>query len=285
MLLGTTACNSQAPTTTAEASKAGSPPASTVAPAIATPVVADLERIPVYPGSVVTSDETTIRSSILTFMAPSDIRKVTEFYNAALSEKGWQLLSSESSLGGYFWTDRTYLWTEQDDSPWHLRLKIRLDIRPMEGIEVHMLYSRSPDVERNLPVLPDAQQIEQMESEGSYDIAKDLKSAKEPRVVPAHIITKSFLTRASVAEIEQYYKSVMLNYWWFGDAKDTITSEEGLSFIGNPVNASNTKVGLYEPGNFQPADLLITTSPAEFGLTRVQLQAFLLEYILSPDGP
>ncbi len=254
--------------------------------------VEDVKRILVYPGAIVTRNEVTIGTSTLRYLVPDDIdvftdlRKVNEFFNTALSQKEWKLFSSSTDrlFGDYWgsnaWNDRTYLWTEREDSLWNLVVSITLDPSAVGGTLVDIRYYRMPDVQSYLRDYPGAQQIEQREGEGSYNVGKIYN---DQILVPAHIITKTFVTRTSVNEIEHYYNSTMFNYGWavwdidpkegpilIVTPKGSLSSEEGLSFTGDPLYITQ--------GNSQRTQLLITASPTGDGLTRVQLQAFILQY-------
>lgn len=144
-----------------------------------------------------------------------------------------------------------------------------------EDTNVNITHRRLPDVGSNLPVYPDARQIEQIEGDGTYDRV----SLGIVDRVWAHIITKTYLTGASLDDIEHYYNLTLPNYAWYFYDRQTITgnqwvdkqtgslaSEDGLFFVGDGINPALNQLGR--------SDLFITASSAEKGHTRIQLRAF-----------
>lgn len=238
-----------------------------------TTALPDIRYIPVYTDSVVVGTKTrpylsSYSSAQLTYYAAQrNISKVTEFYTIALSQNGWRRLFTKPTFSTYVWIDPSGL------LPWHLLMDIRMEPTQVGGTDVTLNYERVPDVENNLPVYGDALEVEQKESTGFVDTFIGQQ--------PTRIVTKTFLSNASLKEIEKYYNSILPEYGWefFDENRSmknggpqtvdkqtgTLASQEGLFFKGHTFDSTKGKVYMVE--------LFITASPDEGKQTKVELRA------------
>jgi hypothetical protein len=103
---------------------------------------------------------------------------------------------------------------------------------------VQLIYGRYPDIAANLPVYPNAEGVE------LRTVRHDKEPADDGRVV--RIITKTYTTKASPADVETYYTSTMEQYgWMYFERGKGIMADEGIYFAARRFGSTpETTVGI-----------------------------------------
>lgn len=242
----------------------------------------DLEYLPIYPDPSIKiveayNESPTFRRFVYTTNADYEI--VQSFYKNALPEYGWVEPDRDPSTSH----TNNYIWSSPSGSlPWHLKLDFSMSLADTGGTNVVLIYGRYPDVHENLPIYPDAIEV---------DVQKmDFQDSSKSEIIPTHIITRevitvTFATNATPREVEAFYNSNMPEYGWiFFDGVErsgtqakgrvdtqtgSIDSPEGLYFRGNrPGTSDKTVIAMH---------LHITASTNPNERTRIQLQVLVSE--------
>jgi hypothetical protein len=219
---------------------------------------------------------------------------ITAFYADILPKRGWLGHERTTCENCFPWSE--YFWTDPEGIvPWHLYLSISVTAGSpdpegktvggfpvYDTIAVTLLYGRYPDL-ANLPVYPDAQQVDTKSAETFDNPVFARLGIKRPDYYKdeqvMHTTTKTYLTGESPGKVEAYYKSVLNEHGWA-----FIHTDPTLPLVKEPGDISS-ETGLYfqagHPGTQPGAEvassvgyyLLINAKQEQGGLIRVQLVA------------
>jgi hypothetical protein len=233
----------------------------------------DIEYIPIYPGSIPRELKNGPKSftltgnlKVLTLSAPASTTELLKFYTDAFAKNGWipagDPLPLTASTGSYI--DEEYVWNDPTAAlPWHMWLDIYVGHTEGNTTVVQLKYERLPDINKNLPVVPDASNITSSCSENfvinTYKLDKSYKAT----------VQKTYFTQANPQQVSDYYSTTLPQYGWL----DNYGTFEG-ELISPPADTELR------------TQLDISTSPAEGGGTKVELTQSVHRYIIQPiDSP
>jgi hypothetical protein len=177
------------------------------------------------------------------FETPDSAYAVLDFYEKALLDKGWALYQRWGpNSAEYEWQDSKLM------MPYSIHAVISAggEAPAGEGPSViHITVGPQPDP-NNIPIYPDAQQVEKKDVLVTQVISQEPIKDEERRV--------TFATNAEPAQVEAYYKDKLPQYGWtLGEGPGPYFSEgitftfrrsAGVTFLtGSVVNYSSQEGG------------------------------------------
>lgn len=248
----------------------------------------NIREIPIYSGASeekLSRVDDGIASVRFAYTVLADETEVAQYYREVLKQNNWTPLHKDllDHFDGRLVYNASYSWTHPDNSlPWHLNLDV--DVRGYGGERktwVTLNYGVYPDVGVNLPVYPQATNVELACEENFVIIVSDLRDDYHG------IVTKTYETTAAPSMVADFYNSTLRPYAW--DYYDETQRARGLTGrMDEPVGDITTDKGLLFIGiSSYPVlgvalgpELAITAKPIEGGKTRVQLRVDLSRNII-----
>jgi hypothetical protein len=185
----------------------------------------DIERVPSYPKvdsitSVITRSNP-IRNT-LCYDTPDNFDQVLGFYKTALPEEGWTQLFDDLQAA-FEWRDAT------GALPWGLYVHILVTGREPSGTNVCLTQERWPDT-TTLLVYPRADQIDTTTFQAQ---------------------STTYEVRASLEDIEAYYKATLAQHGWEFVTTDSRSIEDvpGLKFRSMYPNVKNLSIVAKQDAN------------------------------------
>jgi Tfp pilus assembly protein PilP len=187
--------------------------------------MADVETIPVYPGSqqVETDTSELPQARTTSFTAAASRESVYKFYLETLPLKGWITKGTGSTTLIMHWSDSS------GKVPWRLFLNMSFWAADAQTTVVTAHVSRWPDP-NNLPVYPDAQNL----------TAKD---AVDEDGFKDRVLTYS--ATASPEQVTKFYREMLTQYGWHETDSEQDKSNQGGSFYyGRGDESSARTIGI-----------------------------------------
>jgi len=230
---------------------------STSIPTAITSLVTTTMELPLYPGAELSykSCAGIAPDACEYHFTTNDTKQIVrDYYRDLLANAGWFVMEEGGNSGS--WKLKVYKRNQEGLAPMRWVLRMYIDPMPVEDggrTRIIIIYEAWPDP-HNAPLYPDAQQVEvRWETDNEFGI--DAK-----RVT-------SYLTSATRAQIEAYYKAVLPQHGWFYTGFQPAT---GLNFgvrvetVGRsgvdvriyPAEAGQTKVELWARGTEIEADYM-----------------------------
>jgi hypothetical protein len=190
----------------------------------------DAENVPVYPGAknIKTSKVWDTEWSHTSFEVYADPDEnvlafgefsVLGFYDKYLKERGWTFVG-ESKMGTF--VGRSYEWTDATGAvPWDIGLNVSIDmwtIGPNKGkVGGDLSLHRTPNL-KHVPLYPNAQQID----------------SKEGCAGNFCTLTATYITSATLEEVEAYYRKVLPQLGLSAPSGDIEAGFEARYWNGTP---------------------------------------------------